>query len=165
VEPNAAFTQDGTSNQPMKVKEEAFRALLAGLSSEALASAKLSETFTDLVLKPGNDWAFPTKRDGVQVSTLAATTKALVLGAIATYVDDVADADAATILATYTSELDDTYVAYSGGATLTEENDYVRVDGPSVWIEFSMQHGIVLSGNHPHSVWRDRKSDYAGTES
>jgi hypothetical protein len=165
VEPNAAFTQNGTSNQPMKVKEDAFKALLAGMSSDELASAKLSDTFTDLVLKPGNDWAFPTKHDGIKVSTLPAATKALVLAAIATYVDDVADADAATILASYTSELDDTYVAYSGTAALTEENDYVRVDGPSVWIEFSMQHGIVLSGNHPHSVWRDRKSDYAGTKS
>jgi hypothetical protein len=28
-----------------------------------------------------------------------------------------------------------------------------------------MQHGIVLSGNHPHSVWRDRTTDYGGTQS
>ena len=75
------------------------------------------------------------------------------------------DDDAKTILARYTSELDDTYVAYSGTPQLTERDDYVRVDGPSVWIEFSMQHGIVLAGNHPHSVWRDRSTDYGGTKS
>jgi Protein of unknown function (DUF3500) len=58
-----------------------------------------------------------------------------------------------------------TYVAYSGSTALTEQDDYVRIDGPSVWIEFSMQHGIVLAGNHPHSVWRDRTTDYGGTKS
>jgi hypothetical protein len=88
-----------------------------------------------------------------------------VLAAIASYVNDINDADAATILAKYESELGATYVAYSGTTALTEQNDYIRIDGPSVWIEFSMQHGIVLAGNHPHSVWRDRNTDYGGTKS
>ncbi|SDR71287.1 Protein of unknown function [Friedmanniella luteola] len=166
VEPNTDFEQDGTSYPaPLKVKEAAFQALLASLSTDQQTSAKLSDTFTDLVLGPGQDWAFPTTKDGVQVSTLTADQKKLVLAAIATYVNDIADADAKTILARYQSELDDTYLAYSGTTALTEQNDYVRVDGPSVWIEFSMQHGIVLSGNHPHSVWRDRTTDYGGTKS
>ena len=165
VEPFSAFELDGQTNQPLKTKHAAFVALLAGLSSDQLASAKLDAVFTDLVLKPGQDWAFPTKHEGVQVSDLSAAQKKLALAAIATYVDDIADNDAKTILATYTSELDDTYVGYSGTTALTAENDYVRIDGPSVWIEFSMQHGIVLDGNHPHSVWRDRKNDYGGTQS
>jgi len=165
VEPFSAFELNGKTNQPLKTKHEAFTAMLAGLSADQLATAKLGDVFTDLVLKPGQDWAFPTTSEGVQVSTLSAAQKKLVLAAIASYVNDIADADAKTILATYTDELDDTRVAYSGTAALTEENDYVRIDGPSVWIEFSMQHGIVLSGNHPHSVWRDRKNDYGGTKS
>ena len=165
VEPNGAFTQGGRSNEPLAVKEKAFAALLAGLSADQLAKAKLSSTFSDLLLGPGKDWAFPTTRDGVQVSTLSDAQKTLVKTAIASYVNDIADADAATILARYTSELDQTYVAYSGTTALTQRNDYVRVDGPSVWIEFSMQGGIVLSGNHPHSVWRDRTTDYGGTKS
>lgn len=147
------------------MKEAAFTAMLAGLSTDQLATAKLSDTFSDLVLGPGNDWAFPTDRVGVQVSTLSSTQRKLVLAAIAGYVNDLADADATTVLARYESELADTYVAYSGTTALTEQNDYVRIDGPSVWIEFSMQRGIVLSGNHPHSVWRDRSTDYGGTKS
>ncbi|MEC5150635.1 DUF3500 domain-containing protein [Cryobacterium sp. GrIS_2_6] len=86
------------------------------------------------------------------------------LAAIATYVNDIDDVDAAAILAKYASELDQTYISFSGGTDLTEQNDYVRIDGPSVWIEFSMQHGIVLSGNHPHSVWRDKVADCGGTQ-
>jgi len=165
IEPNGSFTQDGTSNEPMKVKETAFKALLAGMSAAQLTKAKLSDTFTDLVLTPGKDWAFPTTKDGVKVSELSAAQQKLVLAAIASYVDDIADTDAKTILATYSDELSETYVAYAGTTALTEQNDYVRIDGPSVWIEFSMQHGIVLSGNHPHSVWRDRNTDYGGTKS
>ncbi len=101
----------------------------------------------------------------MKAGVLSAQQKKLVLAAIATYVDDLDTSDAKTILAKYQDELDETCLAYSGTTALTAENDYVRVDGPSVWIEFSMQHGIVLSGNHPHSVWRDRTTDYGGTKS
>ncbi|GAB2570643.1 DUF3500 domain-containing protein [Microlunatus antarcticus] len=165
IEPNGAFDLDGRTNEPMKVKEAAFTALLTGLGADQLAKAKLSDTFTDLVLTPGKDWAFPTSKEGVQVSEFSAAQQKLVTAAIASYVEDIADADAKTILARYSDELADTYVAYAGTVALTEQNDYVRIDGPSVWIEFSMQHGIVLAGNHPHSVWRDRTTDYGGTRS
>lgn len=165
IEPNATFQLDGKSyDAPLKAKEAAFTALLAGLDADQLATAKLTDTYTDLVLGPGQDWAFPTKKDGVKVSTLSAAQKKLVSAAIATYVDDLADSAAKTIQAKYDDELDETYLAYAGTASLTNQDDYVRVDGPSVWIEFSMQHGIVLSGNHPHSVWRDRTTDYGGTK-
>jgi hypothetical protein len=165
IEPNAAFELNGVTNQPLKVKEAAFTALLGSLTSDQQATAKLSDVYTDLVLGPGQDWSFPTDKQGIQVSILSAAQRKLVLAAISTYVDDVADSDAGRILKTYSDELADTYVAYSGTTALTERNDYVRIDGPSVWIEFSMQNGIVLSGNHPHSVWRDRNTDYGGTKS
>ena len=164
VEPFGTFEQNGTSNSPLANEQSSFAEMLAGMSTEELATAKLDSVYSDLVLKPGNDWAFPTTREGVQVSTFTPEQKQLVMAAIATYVDDIDDADAATILAKYESELDQTYVSYSGSTGVTEQNDYVRIDGPSVWIEFSMQHGIVLSGNHPHSVWRDRTTDYGGTQ-
>lgn len=164
IEPDGVFSQNGSSNQPMAVKEAAFKALLSSLTTAQLAQAELSSVFSDLLLGAGKDWAFPTTHEGLKVSTLDAAGKKLVLTAIAAYVNDIADIDAKKILARYQSQLNDTYVAYSGTTALTEQNDYVRIDGPAVWIEFSMQHGIVLSGNHPHSVWRDRTADYGGTK-
>lgn len=164
VEPFGTFEQDGVSNAPLATEQAAFAALLVGMSTDELAAAKLDAVYTDLVLKPGNDWAFPTNKEGVAVSTFTDEQKALVRAAIATYVDDIDDADAARIMAKYDAELDQTFVSYSGSTSVSEQNDYVRIDGPSVWIEFSMQHGIVLSGNHPHSVWRDRTADYGGTQ-
>jgi hypothetical protein len=50
---------------------------------------------------------------------LDATQKALVLNVIKTYVNDVSDTNAASILATYTSELDNTYIYYSGNTSMT----------------------------------------------
>ena len=38
----------------------------------------------------------------------------------------------------------------------------MRIDGPGVWIEFSVQNGIVMSGVHYHSIWRDHIRDYGG---
>jgi hypothetical protein len=164
IEPNGSFQYNGTTNQPMAVKEAAFAALLGSLSTDQLTTAELASVYSDLVLGPGEDWAFPTTREGLQVSALPADQKKLALAAIAGYVNDIADSDAAVILKRYESELDETYIAYSGTPALTQQNDYIRIDGPSVWIEFSMQRGIVLSGNHPHSVWRDRTTDYGGTK-
>lgn len=165
IEPNGAFDWDGATNRPMAAKEAVFTALLAGLSSDQLATAKLSKTYNDLVLAPGNEWAFPTAFEGIAGSELSTDQKALLLAAINSYVSDIADADAARILAGYEADRDTTYLAYSGTTAPTERNDYIRIAGPGVWIEFSMQNGIVLSGNHPHSVWRDRNTDYGGTQS
>lgn len=164
IEPNGAFEYNGSTNEPMAAKEAAFAAALAALTTDQQANAKLSKTYSDLLLGPGQDWAFPTAKEGLQVYTLSADQKRLVLAAIAGYVNDIADDAAASILKRYKNELDNTYIAYSGTMALTARNDYIRIDGPSVWIEFSMQHGIVLSGNHPHSLWRDRTTDYGGTK-
>jgi hypothetical protein len=84
--------------------------------------------------------------------------------AIETYVADIRQPDARTILAKYRVELADTWLSYSGTPSLSAENDYVRIDGPSVWIEFSMQPGRTIPGIHPHSVWRDRSADYGGNQ-
>lgn len=138
VEPMAAVTATGHTYQPVEQERQAFADMLAGLSTTQQATAKLSPTFTDILLGPGVDGQFPTTRQGVVVSSLSATQKALVLNAIKLYVNDLDATTAATVLAKYTAELDNTYVAYSGGLTMSQQNDYVRLDGPSIWIEYSM---------------------------
>lgn len=162
VEPFTTFTWNGKSNQPLQQEQAAFSAMLTGLSGSNLATAKLSVTYSDLVVGPQNDAAFPATASGVKCSNLSSAEKTLVLNAIKTYIYDVDDANAATIMAKYTNELDNTYIAYSGTTGLTTRNDYVRIDGPSIWIEYSCQGGIVLAGTHPHSVWRDKTKDYGG---
>lgn len=163
VEPFAPFSQASVNYEPMGQERVALAAMLTGLSNAELTSAKLSSTYSDILLGPGQDGKFPTTRSGLKVSTLSAAKKALVLAAIKTYVADIDDDNAALILAKYTAELDETYIAYSGTTAMETKNDYVRIDGPNVWIEYSTQGGIVIrSANHPHSVWRDRTGDYGG---
>ena len=163
VEP-LTFTSGSTSYSPITQEKDAFAAILNSLSTSQLAACKSSSTFSDLLLGPSANWQFPTTHTGLQCNSLSADQKTLVINAIKTYVNDVSDTEAATILATYTAELDNTYLLYSGTTAMNTKNDYFRIDGPRVWIEFSVQGGIVLSGVHYHSVWRDRTSDYAGTK-
>lgn len=137
--------------------------MLTGLSSTELTTAKLSGTYSDLVLGPGQDGKFPTTKVGIQVGTLSSDKQALVLAAIKLYVNDLDATTSTSILTKYTTELASTYISYSGTTSVNTQNDYVRIDGPSVWIEFSYQGGIIIKNTpHPHSVWRDHTTDYGG---
>jgi hypothetical protein len=162
VEPTS-FARNGTTYAPIDQEKDAFAAILTGLTAGQLATAKSSSTFTDILLGPNSNWAFPTTHSGLHCSSLNAIQKLLVLNAIKTYVYDIDDTNAATIFAAYSAEIDNTYILYSGTATMTNQADYFRIDGPHVWIEFSAQHGIVLPGVHYHSVWRDKENDYGTT--
>lgn len=163
TEPQAAVTAGSRTYQAFEQERVAFAAMLTGLSTSEQTSAKLSGTYSDLVLGPGQDGKFPSTKSGLQVSGLSADKQALVLAAIKLYVNDLDATTAATILAKYTSELASTYIAYSGTTAMASQNDYVRIDGPSVWIEFSYQGGVIIKNTpHSHSVWRDHSTDYGG---
>lgn len=164
VEP-LSFTVSGTSYVPINQEKEAFAAILAGLDSSQLSTAKSSSTFSDILLGPGSNWSFPSSFSGLKCSNLTSSQKQLVLNAVKTYVYDIDDANASSILTTYSSEIDDTYILYSGTTNMGTKADYFRISGPHVWIEFSVQNGVILSGVHYHSVWRDRINDYATTKS
>lgn len=161
AEPSSTFTQAGVTYQPILQEKAAFAAIIASFSSAEAATAKSSSSFNDIVLGPGKDNVFPTAKLGIKVSALSAAQKALVLNAIKTYTNDLNAEDEAVILGRYQAELDNTYVVYAGSGTMETKGDYIRIDGPSVWIEYNTQGGIIIKNeNHPHSVWRDRKGDY-----
>lgn len=174
VEPNGSFTVNGTTySSPLGSELTAMREMLASFTSAELASAKISSTFSDCLMVPGSTTnTFPSTKQGIQVSALSTTAQAKVLAAIAEWVNDVESTTAATYLATYQNELANTYVTYASNTSGTSGNtssfftantDYVRIDGPSVWIEFVCQSGVVVSGQiHYHTVMRDHTRDYIG---
>ncbi len=163
TEPQAAVTAADRTYQAFEQERLAFAALLAGLSTTEQTTAKLSGTYSDLVLGPGQDGKFPTAKSGLQVGTLSSDKQALVLAAIRLYVNDLDATTSASVLTKYTNELANTYVAYSGTTAMSSQNDYIRIDGPSVWIEFSYQGGVIIRNTpHSHSVWRDHTTDYGG---
>lgn len=180
VEPKASFTVDNQSYGPMIEEGAAVKAVFDSLDATALASAKLSGTFSDVVIGPkeygtGSSAAakalFPTgsNRIGVAVSSLTAAQQDLITAAIKQWVSDY-DADtAASLLAAYTSSAayEDTLVAWGGTGTTPNADvngTYFRIDGPRVWIELSCQSGVVIqNATHYHSIYRDKTDDYAGT--
>ena len=171
VEPTS-FITNGTTYAPVTQERDALANMLAALSATQLTTARLSNTFSDLTLSPGEtnggSGVFPTTRVGLQVSTLSEAQKALVFEAMKPWVQDMDDTVAANLLQIYQNELNNTYIAYTGNGTagnassfLNANTNYVRIDGPSVWIEFICQNGIVIQGQiHYHCIWRDRNRDY-----
>ncbi|MCB1022517.1 MAG: DUF3500 domain-containing protein [Acidobacteria bacterium] len=166
-----SFTVDSTTYTPLMQERAALAAMLASLSSSELAAAKLSQTFSDVTMSPGEsnggNGTFPTAKVGLAVSTLSDAQKQLVLNAMKPWVQDLEESVAANLLATYQSELDGTYIAFTGNGAAGDESsflvsntNYARIDGPSVWIEFACQNGVVFSGVHYHTVWRDHVRDY-----
>lgn len=160
VEP-LTWTLDGATYAPLESDRDAMAAMLAGLNDEQLARAQLSETFSDFLLGPGQDGQFPATKEGLAVSSLSDEQKALVLAAMRLWVEDADAATAAEPMGVYEAELGDTYISFSGDASLSNDADYVRIDGPSVWIELVCQPGTVFQDQiHYHTVWRDHERDY-----
>ena len=79
VEPFSTFTWNSTSNQPLQQEQTAFAAMLTGLSSSNLATAKLSQTYSDLVAGPQQDGNFPSTAVGVNAQANEALAQILSL--------------------------------------------------------------------------------------
>ncbi|MGF2528183.1 DUF3500 domain-containing protein, partial [Ralstonia pseudosolanacearum] len=172
VEPKGAFTLNGTTYDPMAAQRTAVSNLGAKLT--AYAGAKLSGTYSDLLFGAngtGNidgtcprDYASVTEH-GLLYGSLSAGDQALVRTVITSYVNTQAAEYANDLLGAYlgTAALAQTYVAYAGDGTVATKGNYFRIEGPRVWIEFSVQNGVIFNSDiHYHSIWRDKSADYGG---
>lgn len=186
----AAATTPGVQHAPMEKQRKAAYDLAESIQADAAASAaaKLSGTFTDVVMgASGNtdanfkSLAYPTTSRGLQYSAMSAAQKTYVRAAIAAWVNNQASDVAAPLLAAYLADdaLNATYVAYGVGqggkadfgaypnaaaAPLNTQHSYIRIDGPRVWIEFVVQQGVLYTSNiHYHTIWRDKTADYGGS--
>ncbi len=155
---------------------QAQRLAVANLGAvlTSYSGAKLSGTYSDLLFGAngsGNiDGSCPRSyasvtEHGLAYTSLSSADQALVQAAIRAYVDTQATENADELLASYLSStaLASTYVAYTGTGTVTSNGNYFRIEGPRVWIEFSVQRGVIFSSDiHFHTIWRDKVGDYGG---
>jgi Protein of unknown function (DUF3500)/Secretion system C-terminal sorting domain len=162
VEP-LSFTNTSGTFTPLKNEHAGMLALLSGLTTTQLASAIITTRFSDVALGPGKDGQFPATKAGLSCATLTAAQKALVFAAMKSWTNDADNASGAALQVVYENEIDQTYITYSGNATLATNADYVRIDGPSVWMELVCQSGVVLSGIHYHAIYRDHTRDYGAS--
>lgn len=160
VEPVSWTDSGGTAHAPMAARRNALLAMLDGLGTTEKATAKLSSAYDDVLVGPQKDGTFPTTQQGIAVSSLSSSQKELVKAAIKSYSDDGKTSQSDTYVTD--SALNQTYIAWASYSDLATKGSYVRIDGPRVWIELSVQNGIVLSANHYHSIWRDKTTDYGG---
>ncbi|WP_433793213.1 DUF3500 domain-containing protein [Actinoplanes sp. CA-252034] len=163
VEPITYTDDSGATVEAMKAQKTAMAALTTSLTAKQLATATLDQSFGDVLVGPGEDGQFPETKVGIAVKSLTPKQKKLVLAAIRPWVANADDATTQQLLKIYEKELDQTFVALSGGTALDTHGDYVRIDGPSVWVEFICQTGVVYSDQiHYHTVYRDHTRDYGG---
>lgn len=166
------FTYNSVAYDPLGDERTAFGAALASLSSSQLSTALISSSFNDCVMIPGESNSgtatFPSISIGQPLSSLTTAQQNLVLAIIQKYTGDMDVATANNVYAGYAADIASTYISYHGSGSsgnassfLVAQGDYGRISGPNVWIEFSCQGGIVISGQiHYHTVWRDRSHDY-----
>ena len=158
------WTADGVTYTPLKANHDLLTGILASLNTQQLETAKLNSGFSDVSVGPGADGKFPAAKAGLKVGLLNRQQKAMVTEAMKAWVEIADDATAKKLIAAYTAEIDNTYIAYCGGPTLTNKGDYIRIDGPSIWIEFICQPGAVFPAEvHYHTVYRDHTRDYGGS--
>jgi hypothetical protein len=161
VEP-ITFAKGGKTIAPLTDEAGGFAAIIKALNSSQQKQAALSGTFDDLLLGAKNDGPFPATPEGVKVSDLSQAGQDAVTKTIRAYVGDLGSAAADNLVKSYVAAYDKTSFAYAGGSHTVTQGFYARIDGPKVWIEISTQHGIVLSGTHYHSIYREQGSDYGG---
>ncbi|RZK33925.1 MAG: DUF3500 domain-containing protein, partial [Hymenobacter sp.] len=170
LEPTS-FTVNNVSYAPLKQEHDSFAVMLAGLTTDQLNAAKLGTTYSDCYMIPGEtnngQTTFPAKA-GLRANVLTSTQKSLVYAAIKNYTSDLDDSTAAVLQAVYQAGIDSTYIGWTGSGTsgssstfLNANTNYVRLDGPRLWLEFICQTGAVIRTQiHYHTVLRDHTRDY-----
>ena len=52
----------------------------------------------------------------------------------------------------------------ANSTSATGEHSYIRIDGPSIWIEFVDTRSQSTPNIHYHSVYRDKTNDYGSSK-
>ncbi|MEO9078125.1 MAG: DUF3500 domain-containing protein [Rhodanobacter sp.] len=164
VDPLQPFLQHGVRNDPLGQEHLAFQTLLRSLTKDQLLAARLADKPSDIVLGPGVDWRFPTTPSGLSASQLSQGQAALLRVVIKSYTDDVSDEIAATLKNRYYGEIPLSRISFAGNSDLSEAGDYVRIEGPSFWMELIMDAPFSFPKPHVHTVWRDKHTDYGGRQ-
>ena len=177
VEPKSSFEINSTSYEPLAGEGNAMVAMFDALDSTELTTAYLEgQSYADVLIGPDNgsgvlptDYPTGTEREGILVATLTDAQQALVIAAIEQWVSDYVSNISDHLLTEYTSAtaFNDTYIAWAGdedaGVDVDTSGTYMRIDGPNLWIEVACQSGVILSGTHYHTIFRDKTMDYGNS--
>jgi hypothetical protein len=160
-----SFPSGGATIEPVKAESTSMFAAVAAFTADQRKSAEItSGTFDDLLMGPGKDSGNFPAPEGLLVSSLNDSQRQTVMAAIKAYAGDLSTAAATKLIAKYQSELGQTRIGWSNNTGPTDEHSYIRIDGPSVWIEFINTRSMSTPDIHFHTVYRDKTNDYGSTK-
>ncbi len=156
----ARFSLNGKTVRPVGRESDKALALMQSLDAQQRSKAVLGYQVRDLVLGPGQDGK-KISPEGLKVSSMNASQKALLLDLIAEWAGIINENSAASRVAEIKADLNDTWFAWSGATSGEAGNNitaYYRIQGPHLVIEYAPQSDE--PDNHVHTMYRDPTNDY-----
>ena len=158
----ALYTSNGKTVRPLGQESDKGFALLNSLDETQRKQAILSYRLADLVLGPGKDGK-TIQPEGLKASGMNERQRAMLLDVISEWSGIVEESAAALRMAQLKAEIDETWFAWSGPATVTPGNNiaaYYRIQGPHLVIEYAPQQMGGDASLHVHTMYRDPTNDY-----
>ena len=158
----AIYTEHGRQVRTLAAENDKAFALLGSLDDVQRRRAIINHRVSELVLGPGHDGETVSPA-GVKASHLDQRQRDMLFGLILEWVGILNDTHAAPRLAEVRNGLDDTWFAWSGPTTPEANRNgasYFRVQGPTLFVEFSPQQPGGDLTMHVHTIYRDPQNDY-----
>jgi hypothetical protein len=158
----ALYTENGKTIRPLGPESDKAIGLLDALDENQRKQAILSYRVADLVLGPGQDGK-TIQPEGLKASNMNEKQRSMLLDVISQWAGIIHESAAAARMAQLKADINDTWFAWSGPATVTPGRNitaYYRIQGPHLVIEYAPQE---LGGDpslHVHTMYRDPTNDY-----
>lgn len=153
-----SYEVEGETVEAMGDLADDFFGIFTSMDDDAQAAAELDGQYSDLVMGPQSDTDYP-DTEGTAYTDLTSEQQDAVKSVIEGYVADYAGSLSEPLVELYESQLDDTTVAWATGLD-QDDNAYMRIDGPRLWIEWVNTDNPGESGIHYHTIYRDKELDY-----
>jgi hypothetical protein len=152
------YTLNGKTVRQLGSEEDKAYAMVGLLDAAQQKLAVLGTKYIDIVLGPGQDGK-TIQPEGIKISALNAAQQTALLELIGERVNMLNDEDAAQKMAEIKAGLADSYFAWYGPITAGSES-YWRVQGPTLFMEYSPQSIGGSATEHTHAMFRDPTNDY-----
>jgi len=153
VQPDS-YMRAGKTIRPLGPENDLAFKLVNSLNAEQQMQAVLGAKPKNLVLGPGQDGK-TVSPEGLKCNTLSEAQRATLMELVGAWVHILPSEPASKRLSAIKSKLDDTYFAWYGPTT-NGSAAYFKVQGPTIFIEYSPQGGT----GHIHTIIRDPSNDY-----
>lgn len=158
----ALYTANGKTVRPLGEESDKAIALLRALDDNQRKQAILAYRVADLVLGPGEDGK-TIQPEGLEASRMNQNQRAMLLDLISEWAGIVHESAAAARIAELKADLNETWFAWSGPATVDPGKNitaYYRIQGPHLVIEYAPQQMGGDPSMHVHTMYRDPTNDY-----